>query len=91
MSLGIDNTIVSDAGEMSEVFAEYFGSIFKTAVTYARSHHQRAIARVKPLCITYDIYSDSCKLNMSRNSCGDGVYSKTLNNVLVSYHIHYLN
>ena len=34
--LRVDNTIVSDPGEKSEVFADYFGSIYKYAVTDAR-------------------------------------------------------
>ena len=77
--LRIDNTIVSDPGEMSEVFADYFGSIYNSAVSEARSQHQRTIARMNPLNITYDnVYSALCKLNVSSTPGGDGVHPQVL-------------
>ena len=35
--LRVDNSIISDPGEISEVFADYFGSIYISAVSDARS------------------------------------------------------
>ena len=75
--LKIDSILVPDPGEISEVFAEYFGSIYDSAVSDARSHHQRTIARMNPLIITYDkVYSTLCKMNLSSTPGGDGVHPR---------------
>ena len=57
--LRIDNTIVSDSEEMSEVFAEYFGSIYKSAVIDARSQLQRTIVRMNPLNVKHHSFYSS--------------------------------
>ena len=75
----INNTIVSDLGKMSEVFADYFGSIYNSVVSDAGSQHQRTIARMNPPTITYDnVYLALCKLNVSSTPGGDGVHPQVL-------------
>ena len=73
-----DNTTVSDPGEMSEMSAYYFGSKHKSAVTDARSQHQRTIARMNPLNIIYNTYSALCKVNVSGTPGSDGVHPQVM-------------
>ena len=57
------------------MFADYFGTIYKSAVRDAHSQHQGTIARMNPLIITYDnVYSALCKLNVSSTPGGDGIH-----------------
>ena len=66
-------------GEMSEVFADYFGIIYNSVVTDACSQHQRTIAMTNLLNITYDnVYSALYKLNVLSTPGGDGVHLQIL-------------
>ena len=58
---------------------DYFGSIYNSAVTDAHSQHQRTIARMNPLNITYDnVHSALWKFNVSSTPGGDGVHPQVL-------------
>ena len=75
----IDNTIVSNPREMSEMFAYYVGSIYNSTVSDALSQHQRTISRINPLITTCDnVYSALCELNMSITRGGDCVHPQVL-------------
>ena len=74
----IENTLVSDPGEMSKVFADYFCSIYISAVSDARSQHQRTTARMNSLIIIYDFFTALCKLNVSSTPGGDGLHPQVL-------------
>ena len=70
---------VSDHGDRSDVFAEYFGSIYNSAGTDARSQHQKKIAGMNPLSITYDnVRLALSKLNVPSTLGGDGVHAQVL-------------
>ena len=64
---------------MSELFVDYFGSIYISSGTDARSQTQTTIARMNPLNTTYkNVYSALYMLNVSSTSDGDIVYPQEL-------------
>ena len=64
-NLQVDNTIVSDPGETSDVFADCFGSIYKSVVTDASFSALENDYYDEPSEKTYDtVYSTLCKLNV---------------------------
>ena len=64
---------------MNEVFAEYFSSIFNSVKTEASFEHQKTVARMNLLLISFDdVCSVSSELNESIIPGGDGVQHKDL-------------
>ena len=75
----IDNTIVSDTGEMSEVARVCLSSMYKYAIKFAHNQHQRTVARMNVLGITYDHFSSALfNFNVFCTSGGDGVPPQVL-------------
>ena len=71
--------ILTDPAEMSEVFAEYFASVFRIDGPGTVEEHQRSDAEMDPLRLTYDAVLDVLsRLDTSSAPGPDGVHPKLL-------------
>ena len=77
--LKVNDDIVSDPKDISNIFVQYFSSVFKSHKVDNKSKHQQCDEQMKSLTFTYDITLDALlKLNACDSLSSDSVHPQDL-------------